>query len=87
MHDYEHYEHYFWQNSLKFYDKMDLSIRMRVIYNLKHRCAICLKFGDKSLLFLTKLVLEAKASICSTINENLFLYCRRFSAFVVVVII
>ena len=32
-------------------------------------------------------MLVAKASIYSTIKENLFLYCRKFSAFVVVVII
>ena len=45
---------------LKFFDKMDLSIRLRVIYNVKHRYVICLEFGDKFLTFLTKLVLEAK---------------------------
>ena len=39
---------------------MDLSIRLRVIYNVKHRYVICLEFGDKFLTFLTKLVLEAK---------------------------
>ena len=60
---------------------------MRVIYNAKHCSAVRLKFGDKFLTSLTKLVLEAKASICSTIKENLLLYCRKFSAFVVVVII
>ena len=65
---------------------MDLSTRMRVIYNVKHHYAIRLKFGDKLLTSLTKLVLQAKARICSTIKENLFLYCRKFSAFVVVVI-
>ena len=43
-----------------------------------------LKFEEKVLTFITKLVLEAKASICSTIKENLLLYYRRFSAFVVV---
>ena len=30
--------------------------------------------------------LEAKVSICSTIKENLFLYCRKFSAFAVAII-
>ena len=81
------FEHYFWQNLLKFYDKMDLSIRIRIIYNVRHGYAIRLKFGDKLLTFLTKQVLEGKASICSTINENLLLYCRKFSALVAVVII
>ena len=36
---------------------------MRIIYNAKHHYAICLKFGDKFLTSLTKLVAEAKASI------------------------
>ena len=30
------FEHYFWQNWLKFYDKMDLSSRLKVIYNVKN---------------------------------------------------
>ena len=59
---------------------------MKIIYNVKHRYAIRMKFEDKILTFLTKLVLEAKASICSKIKENLLLNCRKFSAFVVVVI-
>ena len=66
---------------------MDLSIRMRVTYNVKHRYACRLKFGGEFLTFLTKLVLEAKASICSTIKENLLLYCRKFSTFVIVALI
>ena len=68
------FEHDFLQNSLKFYKKMDLSIRMRIIYNAKHRDAAPLKFGDKILTSLTKLVLEAKASVCSMIKEKLLLY-------------
>ena len=48
---------------------MDLSIQMKVIYNVKHRYAIRLKFRDKCLTFPTKLVLEGKASICSTIKQ------------------
>ena len=60
---------------------------MGIMCNVKHHYTIRLKFRDKILTFLTKLVLEAKTSICSTIKENLLLYCRKFSAFVAVVII
>ena len=59
---------------------------MRVICDIKHRYAIPLKFGDKFLTSITKLVLEATGSICFTTKENLLLYCCTFS-FVVVVII
>ena len=54
---------------------MDLSVRMRIIYNVRHRYAIRLKFGDKFLTFLNKLVLEGKANICSAIKENQLLCC------------
>ena len=46
-------------------------MRLRIIFKVKHRYAVRLKFRDKSLTSLTKLVLEAKASIGSTIKENL----------------
>ena len=45
---------------------------MRGIYNVKHHYAICLKFRDKFLMSLTKLMPEAKASICSIIKESAF---------------
>ena len=41
----------------------------------------------KFLISPTKLAMKTKASICSKIKENLVLYCRKFSAFFVVVII
>ena len=58
---------------------MDLPIWMRIIYNVKHRYATCLKFRGKLITSLTKLVVRAKASICSKIKENLLLYCRNLS--------
>ena len=60
---------------------------MRVMYNVKHRYAIRLKFGGKFLTSIIKSMLKAEAGICSTIEENLLLYCRKFSGFVAVVII
>ena len=55
-------EHNFWQNVLKFCNEMDLPIRMIIIYSVKHRHTIRLKFGDITLPTLTKLVLKAKAN-------------------------
>ena len=49
---------------------------MRIIYNLKHRYAMRLKFGEKLLTSLTKIVLEAKASTWLTFKENLLLCFR-----------
>ena len=60
---------------------------MRIMCNTKHRHAVGLKFDDKFLTSLSKLVLKAKVNICSTIKENLLLYCRKFSAIAVVIIV
>ena len=65
---------------------MDRSIRMRIIYDVKHHYVIRLKVRDKFLTSLTKLSHEAKASICFTIKENLLLYCRKIPVYVVFVI-
>ena len=54
---------------------------MRMFYNVKHRYAVRLKFGDKFLTSLTMLVLQVKASIYSAVKEIVLLYCRKFSAF------
>ena len=58
---------------IKVYDDMNLPIQMRIIYNVKHRCVIYLKLGDKSSTDSTKLLLKAKATFCSTIKEALLL--------------
>ena len=43
-------------------------------------------FGEKFSTSRTKLPLEAKASICSTIKESLLLFCCKFPAFIFVII-
>ena len=62
---YKLFECNFWWNCLEFIDKIDLTIQVRIFNNIKHRHAICLKFGDRFFTLLTMLGLEAKAS---TIN-------------------
>ena len=76
----------FWWNCLEFIDKMDLTTQMRIFNNEEHRHAVCLKFGARIFTSMTMFGLEEKASICSTIKENLILCCRKFLAFVVTVI-
>ena len=49
---------------------------MKIIYNVRHRYAIRLKFADESLTFLT-----------TSVFGNILLYRRKFSAFIVVDII
>ena len=58
---------------------MDLSIWMRT----KYRHAICLKFAVLYLNFLIKLVFQAEVNISSAIKENLLLYCRKYSLFII----
>ena len=46
---------------------------MRITFKEKHRHAIRLKFGDKFLTSLTKLVLEEKFRTSSTIKKKTFI--------------
>ena len=66
---------------------MDLPFLVRIIHNAKYSYATRLKFGDKVLTPETKIIFEAKPSICSTIKDSSLLFCRKFSAFAVVVIV
>ena len=49
-----------------------MDLPTRTFNNVKHRHAICLKFEDMFFSSLTKFVLEAKASIYSTIKKIYF---------------
>ena len=67
-----------------FSNKMGLAIRARTFNYVKHHHAICLKLVFISL---TNKILEPKASICFIFTENLLLFCFKFSAFVIAIII
>ena len=67
---------------------MGLTIWLRMINNAKHRNAIYLNFEGRLFFFsLSMLGLESKVIINSTIKENLLSCCRKFSTFVIAVVI
>ena len=77
------FEYNFLWNCLEFSKEVDLAIQIKVSNNVKHSHAIFFKFGDR-LTFEDKR-LESKASLYSTLKENLILYCCKFLTFVVVI--
>ena len=66
---------------------MGLTICKRIFNNVKPLDVIYEKFVDDFFTSLTMLGLKSKGSISSTTKEKLFLFCHKFSAFVVSVII
>lgn len=60
---------------------------MRIIHSVKHHQTNRFRFADTLLTFLKKVVPEAKTSICSSMEETIILYCRKFLRFVTIFII
>ena len=52
---------------------MDLPSRMRIVYNLKHRYVVCLKFVNKLSTYLAKEMFQVKVSIRSTIKKTILI--------------
>ena len=79
---YKLFEHKNGSITIKFNNKMDLSLRVKIIYNVKHCNIIRLKFEDRFLTSFINLATEVKVSFYSTIKENLLLYCSKLLAFI-----
>ena len=65
---------------------MDLPSRMRIVYNLKHRYVVCLKFVNKLSTYLAKEMFQVKVSIRSTIKKTILILSQVFGKSVVVTI-
>ena len=65
---------------------MDLTIQTWIFNNAKYHLVIFFKFRGRYFTSLAMLGLEAKASVFSTVKENLILFFGKFSVFVLVVI-
>ena len=76
----------FWWSWWEFNSKIDVTVQMRIFYNVNRLHAIFFQFEERLFISLAMLGLEAKARICSTIAKNLILYSPKFMTFVVTVI-
>ena len=65
---------------------MDLPSRMRIVYNLKHRYVVSLKFVNKLSTYLAKEMFQVKVSIRSTIKKTILILSQVFGKSVVVTI-
>ena len=57
-----------------FHDTVEILYGIRVMYNVNHRFAIRLKFDDKFVISLTKLLLKAKANVSALQSKKIYFY-------------
>ena len=83
---YKLFQYNFWQNYLEFSNKMRLTVRMIKLTAILYIVTQFVR-TDRCFASLIILELESKFNISSTIKENLLLYSRKASAFVIAVIV